>query len=636
MPIKRSAVIFGVTTALAGLVLAAPMVQAQQPAPTPAPGRAGAAQPKPGYVVPPENSAGLYPVAGEPIFRAKCASCHEPAIDRAPTLQQLEARGAEEVYDALTIGAMKPMAQGLSEAELYGLVRFITGKSPVPQTAAGPDPNLCKTKTPLSPNAPQWNGWGVDAVNSRYQPRPGFTAAEVPRLKVKWAFSYPGTKNTEPLIFGHRVFVGSMSGKVYSLDAKTGCVHWRHDYRGGARASMSIGRLATAPSGYALYLGDDRMIVHAFDAGSGKELWTSKVDDHKVGRITGSPALHNNVLYVPLSASEESQGNVAAYPCCTFIGLVVAIDARTGKQLWKSSILGDVKPRPTRKNSAGTQMYGPAGGAIWVAPTIDAKRGQLYVTTGDSYTEIDHPASDAVVAMDLKTGKIRWINQVLKNDNYMSGRINAPAGTMGPDYDFGSNAQLIKLADGRELVITGNKSSIVYAMDPDTGKTVWETPKLGIGGASGGVMWGTASDGKTFFVPLADPAGRGKPGLIALDPATGKEIWRFNSPAGLPCNVPSGRCSQAFNQAVTAMPGAVFAGAGDGRLRAFSSADGKVIWEWDTTTPIDTVNGVKGAPGGSLAMGGPTLAGGMMYVHSGYNGTAGANNLLLAFSVDGK
>jgi polyvinyl alcohol dehydrogenase (cytochrome) len=586
--------------------------------------------------VPPENSGGLYPVNGEPFYKDKCASCHESGANRAPTRAELGARSPEEVYEVLTTGAMKTMATGLTDAQLYGIVRFLTGKSPVPNVVQGPDPNLCKTNGPLQPNGPQWNGWGRDLANTRYQPTPGFKTADISKLKVKWAFSYVGTKNTQPLIFGDRVFVGSMSGKVYSLDTKTGCVHWRFDYKGGARASMTIGKNAKSPSGYTLYLGDDRQFVHAIDAMSGKELWSTQVFNHRVGRITGSPALYNGVLYVPLSASEESQGPVAAYECCTFIGTVVAVDAITGKVLWTQATISD-KPRPTRKNSAGTQMYGPAGGAIWSSPTIDAKRGQLYVATGDSYTEVDHPASDAVVAMDLKTGKVKWTNQVLAKDNFMSGAINAPLGERGPDYDFGSSPQIVQIA-GKDVVITGNKSSKVYAMDPDTGKTIWETPKLGSGGAGGGVLWSTATDGKTVYAPLADRIGAqgARPGVVALNVTDGKELWRFESPRNLPCNVPSGRCSVTFGQAATAVPGALFAGSGDGRLRALSAADGKVLWEYDTTTPVDTVNGYKQAPGGTLDQGGPTVAGGTMFVHSGYGGSAGANNLLLAFTVDGK
>ncbi len=617
-------------SAMIAVGLAASLAFAQSPT-----GGAPRAPAKPGYVTPPENSAGLYPVNGEPIYRARCQGCHEPAVERAPSRDQLRVRSPEEVYDALTVGAMKPMGDAMTPAEIYGVVRYLTGKSPTPQTAQGPDANVCATHPALNAAAPQWNGWGRDLENSRYQPRPGFAAADIPKLKVKWAFSYPGTKNTEAVIFGGRVFTASMAGKAYALDAATGCVHWRYDFRGGARATMSLGKNARAPSGWAAYLGDDRMFMRALDAGSGKELWATRVDDHRVGRITGSPALYNGVLYVPLSASEESQGNVASYTCCTFIGTVVAVDALSGKVLWKQAILNET-PQATRKNPAGTQMYGPAGGAIWSAPTVDAKLGLLYVATGDSYTEVDHPTSDAVVAMDLKTGAIRWVNQVLAADNFMSGTINGPLGTRGPDYDFGSSPNLVSMGS-RSLVITGNKSSIVYAMDPATGKMVWQTPKLGMGSPSGGVEWSTATDGKIVYAPLADRADRdGRPGLVALEAASGRVLWRVDAPRVDPCNVPSGQCRPGYSQAATAIPGAVFSGAQDGHLRAYAAADGKLIWDFDATVPRDTVNGMKDAPGGYLDMGGPTIAGGMMFVHSGYNGSAGANNLLLAFTVDGK
>ena len=617
-------------SAMIALGLAASLAFAQSPT-----GGAPRGPAKPGYVTPPENSAGLYPVNGEPIYRARCQGCHEPAVERAPSRDQLRVRSPEEVYDALTVGAMKPMGDAMTPAEIYGVVRYLTGKSPTPQTAQGPDPNVCRIHPALNAGAPQWNGWGRDLENTRYQPRPGFAAADIPKLKVKWAFAYPGTKNTEAVIFGGRVFAASMAGKAYALDAATGCVHWRYDFRGGARATMSLGKNPKAASGWAVYLGDDRMFMRALDAGSGQVLWATQVDDHRVGRITGSPALYNGVLYVPLSASEESQGNVASYSCCTFIGTVVAVDALSGKVLWKQAILKET-PHATRKNPAGTQMYGPAGGAIWSAPTVDAKRGLLYVATGDSYTEVDHPTSDAVVAMDLKTGAIRWVNQVLAADNFMSGTINGPLGVRGPDYDFGSSPNLVT-AGNKSLVITGNKSSIVYAMDPATGKTVWQTPKLGMGSPAGGVEWSTATDGRIVYAPLADRADRGgRPGLVALEAASGRVLWRVDAPRVDPCNVPSGQCRPGYSQAATAIPGAVFSGAQDGHLRAYAAADGKLLWDFDTTVPRDTVNGMKDAPGGYLDMGGPTIAGGMMFVHSGYNGSAGANNLLLAFTVAGK
>ena len=450
------------------------------------------------------------------------------------------------------------MAEGMTPAELYGVVRFITRQIAwCRKPRRGLIPISAETNGGFAAERPAMERVGAgDVANSRYQPKPGFTTAGNPTPESQMGVSpIRAPKNSEPLVFGDRLFVASMGGKVYSLDAGTGCVHWRFDWRGGARASMTIGKLASAPSGFALYLGDDRMFVHAFDAGSGKELWSVRVDDHKVGRITGSPTLFGGLLYVPLSASEETQGNVSAYPCCTFIGTVVALDATSGKQVWKQSILNETS-RPTRKNPAGTQMYGPAGGAIWSAPTIDAKRGLVFVATGDSYTEIDHPTSDAVVAMDLKTGKIRWVNQVLANDNFMSGTINGPLGQRGPDFDFGSSPELVTTPGGKTLLITGNKSSIVYAMDPDTGKTVWQTPKLGSGGAGGGVEWG-GCDGRAHRLCPVGPTILFAADLVfvALSVADGAALYGGSRrPRMSPAMFRPGGACRAIRRAATAVP----------------------------------------------------------------------------------
>jgi polyvinyl alcohol dehydrogenase (cytochrome) len=607
---------------------------AQSPAAPPA-GRARPAL-RPGFTPPPDTAGGRYAMDGGPIFKERCAACHDPAVDRAPSRAELEKRTAEDIYDALTMGVMKPMADGLSEAQLYGIAYYLTGKSPIPRTDE-PDPNKCPRQTPLAAGGPVWNGWGVDVANSRYQRAPGLKAADVPKLKVKWTFSYPGTKNSQATVFGGRVFVASMAGKIYSLDARTGCVFWRTDLRAGSRASMTVAPLAAAPSKYALYLGDDRAYVRALDAGSGKELWSVRVEDHKLGRITGAPTLYQGVIYVGLSSAEENTFNAATYNCCTFRGSVVALDARTGKTLWRTYMI-DQAPRPTRKNRIGNQMYGPAGAAIWSSPTIDAKRGQLYVTTGDSYTEVDTDRTDAVVALDLKSGKIRWATQVLAGDNFLSGcgqGVNCPTGKVGPDHDFGSSSHIVT-AGGRDLVITGNKSATVYAMDPDSGKIVWQN-KLGGGGALGGFEFGSATDGKTVYLALADSYGpNARPGVLAVDAATGKELWRVNGERAVTCNVPSGRCAPGYSQAVTLIPGALFAGDMNGTLHAFDPATGKPLWAYDTTQPHDTANGVKGARGGSLDYSGPTVAGGMVFVHSGYMGNAGGDNLLIAFSPEGK
>ena len=581
----------------------------------------------------PDSSGNFYPANDGAVFQARCASCHEPAVGRAPTRAQLRGRSPEELYDVLTNGVMRPMTQGMSQAELYAAVHFITGRAPTPNAALEPIVNRCRTKGPMQPNGPRWDGWGNGVENNRYQPRPGFSAAAIPRLKVKWAFSYVGTHNTEPLIFGDRLFVASMGGEIYSLGAADGCVHWRSTLPGGARASMSIGALASAPSGYALYVAGDRGVVEALDAGSGRLLWSARVDDHPMTRLTGSPTLYDGVLYVPTSSSEETAGFLANYACCTFIGAVVALDAESGKQIWRRAVL-DAPSHPTRENPTGAPMRGPAGGAIWTTPTVDAARGRLYIATGQSYTEAPHPTADAVIALDLKTGRFIWIHQVRAADNFVLGTFNQPD-PAGPDYDFSTSPNLIRLADGRDILVTASKSSIVYAMEPVKGEGVWHA-RLGGGGPEGGVMWGTASDGVRLYTPLNENGPVGRPGLVAQDVATGKLLWRVDAARLTSCNIPSGYCANGFGQAVTAAPGAVFAGARDGWLRAYAAEDGHLLWAYDATQPVDTVNGVKGARGGSFSMGGPTVAGGMMFVHSGYDGDAGPNDLLLAFSVDGR
>ncbi len=595
----------------------------------------GAAAPAaaPGFVLPPENAGGRYAGNGEPDFKARCAGCHDPAVDRAPSKAELEGRSAEDIYDAIKDGKMAPMAAGLDESQLYAIAYFLTHKAPVPRSTA-PDPNPCPTQKPLDLRAGVWNGWGVDPANSRYQPRPGLATADVPKLKVKWSFSYSGTKNAQATVFGGRVYVASMAGKIYSLDAKTGCVYWRTDQRAGIRASMTVAPLATAPGKYALYLGDDRMFVRALDALSGRELWATRVGDHVSGRISGAPTLYNGVLYAPLASGEENLMGTSNYRCCTFRGAVAAVDAKTGRLLWKREVIAEPL-RPTGLNRFGQQMFGPAGAGIWSAPTIDAKRGQLLVGTGNSYTEVETPASDAIVALDLRTGAIRWTSQVLTRDNATGGchvGANCPP---APDFDFGSSPHVIT-AGGRDLIVTGNKSAIAYAMDPADGHIVWQSEKLGSGGALGGFEFGSATDGKVFYGGLADSGANGKPSLVALNPANGQVIWRVAGERVAACHIPSGRCAPGYSQAVTLIPGVLFAGDMNGWLHAFNAATGAELWKYETTLPLDTANGVRGAVGGSLDNAGPTIAGGMVYVHSGYNGNAGGNNVLIAFSPDGK
>jgi polyvinyl alcohol dehydrogenase (cytochrome) len=546
---------------------------------------------------------------------------------------------------------MTPMAAGLSPAMINQIAEFVTGKTLAASANANQPPlvsglqpadNMCSTKAPaIKPAATDWNGFGKTPTGARYQTATTITPANVDRLKVKWAFSMAGGRTGQPTVIGDWMFFGTFAGDFYALDAKTGCVRWHKRGVGPVRTSAVVERRAGASkSGWVVYFGDHVRDVWALDAQTGAEVWKLNIDNHPLAMLTGSPTIAGDVLYQPISSSEENMGATASYSCCTFAGKVVAIDLKTHKVLWKTALLD---PKPSRKNSAGVQLFGPAGAGIWDQPVVDAKRGQLYVTTGDSYTEVEEKMSDAVVAIALKDGRVRWNTQVTAKDAFLIGcprGVNCPLGTLGPDYDFGASPILATLPGGKQVILAGQKSGLTYGFDPDTGKALWEQ-RVGAGSALGGVEWGMAYDGKRLYAAASDAAARdGKPGLTAVDPATGKILWQTPAPK-VPCSWQARRCVNAQSAATTAVPGLVFQGGHDGWLRAYFADSGRTAWMFDSAAQTySTVNGVPNQPGGSFDHTGPVVSGGMMYVVSGYNGATGAYGnplyVLLAFSVDGK
>jgi polyvinyl alcohol dehydrogenase (cytochrome) len=584
---------------------------------------------------------------GEALYKQKCAVCHDSPQDRIPPLFLIRRRSAEDVIQTLTSGPMKQQASGLSADQIRALAIHLTGKQPGAPIEANLNANRCKAPpAPINLNGAQWNGWGRDLDNSRYQPKPGIKPEDVPKLKVKWAFAHPGTMATgQPTIIGDHLFLTTEVGIIYSLNAQTGCTYWTMNAGAAVRAAMTVGALpAKNPAGpkvkFALYFGDEKSNVQALDAETGKLLWKTKIEDHFLSRITGSPVLDRDRVYVPVSSFEETAGRDNKYECCTFRGSIVALDATTGKVLWKAFTVQD-SPRPFKKNSVGTQMYGPAGGAIWSAPTIDVKRGAIYAGTGNSYTDVETAHADAIMAFDLVTGKIRWTNQATTKDNFLVGCRQPGAGNCpdqgGPDHDFGSSPVLRALPSGKQVILGGQKSGVMWAFDPDNnGKVLWQV-KIGNGGALGGIEWGFAADNENVYVPMADVSGAArKPGITALKITTGEQLWTVPAPK-VPCSWGTTRCLNSQSAAATVIPGVVFSGTADGHLRAYATKDGAIIWDFDTAAvQYDAVNGMK-AKGGALDGGGPVVAGGVLYTNSGYGRLVGQpGNLLLAFSVDGK
>lgn len=593
--------------------------------------RAQAPAPTQDMAHPQGTNAGIF------AFTGYCASCHDTSKDGAQDRYALNRRTPEEVLATITTGRMAPYAQGLTEFEKRVLAVYVGGR-PLGAAASG-DVSQMKNRCALHPafdvgKGSEWNGWGFDDTNSRFQTSPGLTAADAPRLALKWAFGFPNGNSAygQPTVAGGRVFVGADTGFVYSLDAVTGCSHWSFRADAGVRTALSVGP-GSGANRFLAYFGDVKGNVYAVNAETGAQVWKDRLDNHPVARVTGAPKLIAGRLYVPLSSLEESGAGNPNYPCCTFRGGVAAYDAITGKRLWKSYTI-PTEAQPRKRTAKGMYLYGPAGAGVWSSPAIDLKRRAVYVATGNAYTEPAAEASDAVIAYDLDTGARLWTKQVMANDAYVRDcpgkyRPNVPTDNksetcpdeLGPDMDFGNSPILRTLPDGRTLIVIGQKDGHAWALDPDKrGAVVWSR-QLGLGseGGGGSIMWGSAADDSLAYFPVT--RARESLGLAALRLATGELAWRASPPEG-------------GAAPVTVIPGVVFFGSSAGTVYAYSTADGKALWQFDTARDFDTVNGVS-AKGGNINAAGPVVAGGMLFVPSGYSDLGGGarGNVLLAFGL---
>jgi polyvinyl alcohol dehydrogenase (cytochrome) len=575
---------------------------------------------------------------------------------RAPSIGTIKAMSGEAVYMALTTGAMKTRAEGLSTPQIFALIGYIA-----PTGVAHAAPNLtptCKSEaTDFKPAAgsPQWNGWSPGLTNSRFQDAASarLPVADVGKLKLKWAFNLGDVTiaRSQPAIIGDRVFIASQTGAIYALDANTGCTRWGFQTGGAIRSGVTFGDAGGTP---AIFVSDGGATTFPLNAQTGELIWKVRPGDHYATSATGTARYYKGVVYQPLASFEEVIGGDPKAECCTFRGSVVALDAASGKKIWQSYTIPEA-PKPTRKNSVGTQLYGPSGAAVWSSPTIDETQGVLYVATGDNYSDPATNTSDAILAMDLKTGDLRWSQQLTEKDAFNTGcstpqRTSCPE-KAGPDFDFGQPPVLVSLGAGKRALVIAQKSGMVHAVDPDQkGEILWQT-RAGQGSPLGGSQWGSAADTKNVYVAISDVVigGVADPkspqgfrltldpnkggGLHALDLKTGKIAW---SAKPAPCAADRTDCSPAQSAAVTVIPGVVFAGSMDGHLRAYSASTGEVLWDADTAREFQTVNG-KSAHGGAMDGAGPAVINGMVFVNSGYGQWGGMpGNVLLAYSVNGQ
>jgi polyvinyl alcohol dehydrogenase (cytochrome) len=589
-------------------------------------------------------------------YFSNCASCHESNTEhQAPRTAVLKQMTPEHIYESLTAGTMRANAANISDADKRLIAEWLAGRKIDTDNAGAAEhmPNLC-AEHPAVRNltAPSWNGWGVDYRNSRAQSarQAGLTPGQVSRLELKWAFGFPGaTALYSQAVIDGQLFVSSNAGYVYSLDAETGCLHWSFHPQASVRSSFVIGRPASGTL-TTVYFGDIHGMVYAVSAATGELRWKAQSDAHPLSRITGTPVLYEDRLYVPVTSLEEPEAGQAHYACCTFRGAIVALDAKTGRQVWKTYTIPET-PKAVSRNSLGYEQLAPAGAGVWVTPALDTKRRALYFGTGNAFAGLPKTAN-AVMAVSLDTGRVLWTMQALPFDTWHNGCIqNVPGraagpnrgagparaagrgGTpyppencpdpLGPDWDFAAPPALATTTDGRDIVIAAQKQGLVWALNPDTGAVLWKQDVAReIAGGRGETLFGGAIDKARVYFGLVSS------GHVALDLRTGEEDWY------VPLVPPPGReNARGVVGAVTLIPGVLLSGARDGMLRAASSKTGQLLWQFDTAREFQTVNGVA-ARGGSVASGGPIVVNGMVFVGSGYPGFQGgdAGNVLLAFA----
>jgi polyvinyl alcohol dehydrogenase (cytochrome) len=577
-------------------------------------------------------------------------------VQGAPMRSLLQQMTPNAVYNTLTKGAMKFQARDIADAELRQIVQSLTGEQPSDQRLSSS--MVCGHGLQLQndDSSRVSDGWGVDAANRRFVSpgRAGMSVADIGKLKLAWAFTFPDSagSRSQPAVAGGAVFVGSQSGAVYALDARSGCLHWKFEAAGEVRGAV-IYRAATRKSAQpVVYFGDVFANVYALDARTGSQLWHVRVDTHPAARIAGNPAVFGDRIYIPLGSwGEELAAAAPDYICCTFRGSLTAIQRFNGKVLWTRYTIPTAAVEQYR-NSLGKPHLGPSGAGIWTAPTVDARRGSIYFTTGNNYSDPVDDNSDAVFALDLGTGKIKWKHQMFPGDVYNDGCKSLYQGepnvatcpkTPGPDADFTAPPVLVSMPGGHDVLIAGQKSSDIMGLDPKDGRIIWKF-RISHDPApmSGGVWFGMASEGSTVFVPVVgserDRSVTMTPdtpmdqiyrfsaanGLYALDAATGEIKWSRTADT---CE-PDIKC-KGFVAAPVTIQGAVFAGSIDGLMRAFDVHTGKILWSFNTAREFSGVGGLTGKGGAIWGAGAVSVANGMLLVHA----SGVSSSVLLAFSI---
>lgn len=652
-----------------------------------------ACAPRPGEAVAAAHRA--EPLAehpGKAVYDQWCSSCHDDGgRSGAPSLAAIRQLNRATVKYALELGYMKIQAKDVPADDLAQLIDWVPASEGSNDTwieAARCPVKSREVRLDKAPRTSTTFGVANNANRAQTAEQAGIAHDQMKDLEVAWVVAFPQTPTmrSQPVIVGDTIFIAATdSGRLYALDTNTGCVKWHYASEMTLRSSLTFAE-ATDKSPAAIVMGDAAGFVHAVNAKTGGKLWVSNARLNEYNRITGAPVVHDGKVIAPVSAIEVNYAGADDYECCKGQGAVIAFDLATGEKLWTGTTMEEA--RPTRLGRTGTQQWGPSGAIIWSTPTIDPRRNVAYAGTGENVSWPATDTSDAIIAYDLDTGDKRWVFQATKADiwNYACGRRSAncdwPGEYHSPDHDFGATAMLIERIDGSELVVAGQKSGVVWALNPDNGQLVWSN-KVGRGSANGGAHWGLAYDGELIFAPMNDPnrpATPGEnpafgPGIHALDAMTGEIKWSYkpnqrDCGAEIPAAVaytptpewriqpvsapilptprvvtpprpaapaatapatatpaaaaptppprPTNICRLGMSPAPLVVDGAVVTGTTQGMLRIFDAKTGAILFEYMTNRDFPETVNGVKGHGGGLDSA-PYIAGdGTLFVQSGY------------------
>jgi len=498
------------------------------------------------------------------------------------------------------------------------------------------------------------------------------------KLALSAATSGVSERRGAPAMTRQAVFF-SAGLNVAAMNRMSGCQYWSYtipDKRSlaGSNAvrSSSIYYLNEGGSKPALILvGDFYANFYAIAAKTGKLLWSKFIGTDKSHHtITGGAQFHGGKLFVPVASKEVGTALLEfGSDCCKSHGMLQALDPYTGNIVWSY----DTAPAATLDKAIN--RYAPNGMSIWGTPAIDPPRGAVYIGTGQNYTPPATANEDSIVALDIDTGKARWVFQGTSGDVWNAScqapveilsKNCLPAPPGGGDLDFGAPPILAHLSGGSDAVIAGEKSGVLFSLNPDTGRVNWSV-RLGAGGKMGGIHWGMAADANRVYVGVSDvtidkltdlkldnlvnlpnllganmaPSPHATPGIYAVELMTGKVAWErhpkhYQDPAQGALTVDS-----IYSAALSVTNDVVFAASLDGVVKAFRTTDGAELWSYDTTPKFTDRNGVSGN-GGTIDSAGAVPGGSDLLVNSGFSTFGGANkfqagpgNALFLFRLPG-